>query len=427
MKKSVSMEIVNPHAAGIDVGSRSHFVAIGQNSEDIKEFGVYNEDLQTIAQWLRENEVETVAMESTGTYWQSLYASLQESGFQVILCNGKFTKNIKGRKSDVQQKQQIDMKYFFLLLLFFGHTLFAQSNISDCRTQINFDERYINQLNKHIISETDSNRIFKSETNNSSLFYYSLVPQKTIKAVLVLIPSTLEETESVLNNNKKLCQLACDNNIMVIVPSTNAHICLDKPVLEFLNKTFSDVIKQYNVPRDKFIIGGFSLGGIVSLRYTEIAHENQSKTTIVPCMAFSVDGPVDFITMYRQFENEIKKNINQGAVAEAEYYIQGMHDIFGGSPDEAYLNYVNNSIYSRSEADGGNAKHLRQIPLRIYSDPDIDWALKNRQRDVYDMNVPDHTALIVELQLQGNQDAEFVNCLEKVIAWMGQDTRILGV
>ena len=49
------MEIVNSHAAGIDVGSRSHFVAVGQNNEDVKEFGVYNEDLQFICQWLREN------------------------------------------------------------------------------------------------------------------------------------------------------------------------------------------------------------------------------------------------------------------------------------------------------------------------------------------------------------------------------------
>ena len=55
-------------------------------------------------------------MESTGTYWQSLYASLQESGFQVILCNGKFTKNIKGRKSDVQDCQWIQKLHTIGLL-----------------------------------------------------------------------------------------------------------------------------------------------------------------------------------------------------------------------------------------------------------------------------------------------------------------------
>ena len=52
MKKKIVMEIINPNAAGIDVGSRSHFVAVGQGSDDVKEFGVYNEDLNTLVQWL---------------------------------------------------------------------------------------------------------------------------------------------------------------------------------------------------------------------------------------------------------------------------------------------------------------------------------------------------------------------------------------
>jgi transposase len=114
--KKISMEIVNPYAAGIDVGSRSHWVAVGQQPEDIKEFGVYNDDLIALAEWLSHHEVKTVAMESTGTYWQSLYAVLIQQGFQVILCNGKFTKNIKGRKTDVQDCQWIQKLHSIGLL-----------------------------------------------------------------------------------------------------------------------------------------------------------------------------------------------------------------------------------------------------------------------------------------------------------------------
>jgi transposase len=114
--KKISMEIVNPNAAGIDIGSRSHFVAVGQGSDDVREFGVYNDDLKAIGAWLKEENVKTVAMESTGTYWQSLYAVLQAEGFQVILCNGKFTKNIKGRKSDVQDCQWIQKLHSIGLL-----------------------------------------------------------------------------------------------------------------------------------------------------------------------------------------------------------------------------------------------------------------------------------------------------------------------
>jgi len=116
MKQKVSMEIINPNAAGIDVGSRSHFVAVGQGKDDIREFGVYNEDLHALAQWLLTKDVKTVAMESTGTYWQSLFAVLQNAGLQVILCNGKFTKNIKGKKTDVQDCQWIQKLHTIGLL-----------------------------------------------------------------------------------------------------------------------------------------------------------------------------------------------------------------------------------------------------------------------------------------------------------------------
>ena len=115
-KDKISMEVVNPQAAGIDIGSRSHWVAIGQGPTDFKEFGVYNEDLFAIAQWLRESGIKTVAMESTGTYWQSLYAVLMAEGFQVILCNGKFTKNIKGKKTDIQDCQWIQKLHSIGLL-----------------------------------------------------------------------------------------------------------------------------------------------------------------------------------------------------------------------------------------------------------------------------------------------------------------------
>lgn len=105
-KRNMSMEIIHPHAAGIDVGSRSHYVAINQNTDDVKEFGVYSEDLNSLAIWLLEIGVTTVAMESTGSYrraapWQNLYTALEEVKIEVVLVNGKFTKNIQGKKTDV--------------------------------------------------------------------------------------------------------------------------------------------------------------------------------------------------------------------------------------------------------------------------------------------------------------------------------------
>ncbi|MBF9255766.1 IS110 family transposase [Pontibacter sp. 172403-2] len=115
-KKSTLMEIVNPHAAGIDVGSRSHYVAVGQGADQVREFGVYEVDLRELTRWLLDQRITTVAMESTGAYWQNLFATLQGAGLQVLLCNGKFTKNIKGRKTDVQDCQWIQRLHSLGLL-----------------------------------------------------------------------------------------------------------------------------------------------------------------------------------------------------------------------------------------------------------------------------------------------------------------------
>ena len=98
----MTLDIVNPDCAGIDVGSRSHFVAVGQALEDVKEFGVYADDLTAICLHLKDYGINSVAMESTGNYWQNLFVELQKHGMKVILCNGKFTKHPKGKKTDVK-------------------------------------------------------------------------------------------------------------------------------------------------------------------------------------------------------------------------------------------------------------------------------------------------------------------------------------
>lgn len=110
------MPVVNPHAAGIDVGSRSHFVAIGQRAEDVREFGVYSDDLESLCKWLKAEGVTAVALESTGTYWQNLFVKLQDFGLDPILVSGKFTKNVQGKKTDVQDCQYIQKMHMMGLL-----------------------------------------------------------------------------------------------------------------------------------------------------------------------------------------------------------------------------------------------------------------------------------------------------------------------
>ena len=93
----------------------SHFVAVGQNLDALKEFGVYSSDHEKIISYLKDNNINTVAMESTGSYWQSLFMALQKAGFEVFLVSGHQTKNVRA-KTDVKDCQWIQKLHSLGLL-----------------------------------------------------------------------------------------------------------------------------------------------------------------------------------------------------------------------------------------------------------------------------------------------------------------------
>jgi len=147
-KKQMSLEVVNPNAGGIDVGSKSHWVAIGQDAEDIREFGVYSEDLQELCHWLSENEITSIAMESTGTYWQTLFSALTAYGFEVILVNGRQTKNVKGKKTDIKDCQWIQKLHCLGLL---SHSFLPDSTTEIIRTYSRHRQNLIKQTGAAVL------------------------------------------------------------------------------------------------------------------------------------------------------------------------------------------------------------------------------------------------------------------------------------
>jgi hypothetical protein len=147
-KKQMSLEVVNPNAAGIDVGSKSHWIAIGQDAEDIREFGVYSEDHQELCKWLSENKITSIAMESTGTYWQNLFSALTAAGFEVILVNGKQTKNVKGKKTDIKDCQWIQKLHCLGLL---SHSFLPDSTTDIIRTYSRHRQNLIKQSGRTVL------------------------------------------------------------------------------------------------------------------------------------------------------------------------------------------------------------------------------------------------------------------------------------
>ena len=127
---------------GIDVGNGAHYVAVrpDQDPEPVRRFECFTADLYRLADWLQRCGVQTVVMQSTGVYWIPLYEILEKRGFEVCLVNARHTKNLPGRKSDVQESQ-------WLLKL---HTYGLLNNSFQPPTEIRVPRAYWRQREEHV-------------------------------------------------------------------------------------------------------------------------------------------------------------------------------------------------------------------------------------------------------------------------------------
>ena len=121
-KQKISVDqawpLINPNAAGVDLGSREHWVAVPDDraKQHVRCFGTFTSDLEALADWLKECRVTSVAMEATGVYWIPLFQLLERRGFAVLLVNARQIKNVSGRKSDVLDCQWIQRLHTYGLL-----------------------------------------------------------------------------------------------------------------------------------------------------------------------------------------------------------------------------------------------------------------------------------------------------------------------
>lgn len=117
-KRRARFSVVHLHAAGIDIGSRFHVVAVAADHDDepVRTFQSFTGDLHRMADWLSSVGITTVAMESTGVYWIPAYEILEERGFEVLLVNARDSKNVPGRKTDVNDAQWLQQLHQYGLL-----------------------------------------------------------------------------------------------------------------------------------------------------------------------------------------------------------------------------------------------------------------------------------------------------------------------
>src|SRR5690242_4040866 len=116
--RSAPFKQMNLNAAGIDVGADAHWVAVppDRDEEPVQRFGTFTADLYALAAWLRQCQIETVVLESTGVYWIALFEVLEERGFDVKLVDPHTVRQVPGRKTDVKDCQWLQELHTYGLL-----------------------------------------------------------------------------------------------------------------------------------------------------------------------------------------------------------------------------------------------------------------------------------------------------------------------
>ena len=141
--------MVNPTAAAIDIGSTMHMAAVNPDACDtpVCAFGTFTQDLHDLADWFKSCGVTSVAMESTGVYWIPAFEVLEGHGFQVILVNARYAKNVPGRKTDVSDAGWLRQLHSYGLL---RGSFRPEAEIATLRAYLRQRERLVEYAAAHI-------------------------------------------------------------------------------------------------------------------------------------------------------------------------------------------------------------------------------------------------------------------------------------
>jgi hypothetical protein len=251
--------------------------------------------------------------------------------------------------------------------------------------------------------------VYLDKENTTSNYYIVVYPEQLPwKGYLFLVPSFGETPEVVLLQTE-IPKRAAQNGILTIIPvfkTGTLSFGVDNETQTSFGEIMTDVTSKHQLQEQKLFLGGFSIGGACVIKYAQWLNENPLGKK--PSAVFAIDPPLDFERFYNSTMREIRLSDNAAANQENEYMISRIEELMNGAPSEALSNYHKVSPYSFSDPTQNAIKKLLNTPIRIYSEPDINWWIKERGIDLFGMNVLDCSAMINELNILGNEKASLI-------------------
>lgn len=243
------------------------------------------------------------------------------------------------------------------------------------------------------------------DTKDSTDGYYLAIRplSKNIKGVVVLFNSF--STPERMLPETKLQNVAYANDLLTIAVSMKQKLYADTATVERLNTILQHVVAGFKADTSKFVLAGYDFAGNIALRYAELSHERSSRFHVRPKAVIAIDSPVDVFGLWRWCERQIKKNTRSSGDAR---YIIDLMTREHGSIQNRLEEYKKLTPFYLSSEEPGNEQHLKNVPVRLYYDVDIEWDLKANRKSLYDTNIPDGSELISRLGDLGNKNAELI-------------------
>ncbi|HMK04471.1 MAG TPA: hypothetical protein VK489_09775 [Ferruginibacter sp.] len=247
----------------------------------------------------------------------------------------------------------------------------------------------------------------------SNLYIIVYPPKLPWKGYAFFIPGMFQKAKDVLVQTD-LPAYAAQQGILTIIPTFKTGISsfgIDSTTQASLLEMLQDVSTKNKLEGLDFYLGGFSIGGTCALKYAELALRNNYP--VKPAAVFAIDSPLDFERLYNNMLREVKlPGSSEDMLAESNYILKRSRKEFGGTPSDNLVSYHRMSAYSFSDTTQYAIRPLVNLPIRLYTEPDVHWWL-NEGVDYSLMNAFDFAAITNELKRLGNKKIELITTVNK--------------
>lgn len=250
------------------------------------------------------------------------------------------------------------------------------------------------------------------QPDNEICTYFTIRPKERITGIVLLLPGRGENPKQVFKNTR-LPNVLAAKGYLTVIPDLSYSLFADKTIKAQITQVLRAESIKNNLIKPNLFIGGFSAGGSVALSYAEYLLSSDTATSLKGI--FVIDPPLDLERLYLSAERMLNYNCGDLIYKEGAFTKDYLDQAFGGSPTLNPENYLAISPYSANSPDGGNAKWLKNIAIRLYSEPDLQFVQKKYCKELRfeDINAFDLESLNAFLIKIGNRKSEYIKTAGK--------------